>query len=172
MVTLRTERLTLRPARADDLDAIHALLSNPRAMAYWSTPPHTHRDQSREWLAGMIATAPDEGVDFVIAHHGRVIGKAGFYRFPEIGYILDPALWGQGLAGEALRAVLGHVFTAHGLERAVADVDPRNAASLRLLERLGFRETGRAAKTWLVGREWCDSVYLALDRKDWPQRTA
>mgnify|MGYP003347797219 CR=1 FL=1 len=52
------------------------------------------------------------------------------------------------------------------------DVDPRNKASIRLLERLGFAETHRAARTWLVGEEWCDSVYFALTREDWDQRTA
>ena len=43
-----------------------------------------------------------------------------------------------------------------------ADVDPRNVASLRLLERCGFEETHRASGTWQVGDELCDSVYLKL----------
>jgi RimJ/RimL family protein N-acetyltransferase len=46
----------------------------------------------------------------------------------------------------------------------LADVDPRNVASLRVLDRLGFKETGRAERTFLLGDEWCDSVYLALQR--------
>ena len=45
-----------------------------------------------------------------------------------------------------------------------ADVDPRNAASLRLMERLGFRETHRAQRTWHIGDEYCDSVYFRLER--------
>jgi RimJ/RimL family protein N-acetyltransferase len=49
----------------------------------------------------------------------------------------------------------------------VADVDPRNAASLRLLARLGFRQTGTREHSWLVGDEWCDSVDLALDAENW-----
>jgi RimJ/RimL family protein N-acetyltransferase len=50
-----------------------------------------------------------------------------------------------------------------GLPRLTADVDPRNQPSLRLLERFGFVVTGAASRTWLVGDEWCDSVYLELD---------
>ena len=50
------------------------------------------------------------------------------------------------------------------IEAIKADVDPRNQGSLRLLARLGFVETHRAGRTWLVGDEWCDSVYLALPR--------
>ena len=168
MASLLTERLSLRPARTADLEPMHAILSDPAAMTYWSTPPHTSLDETREWLQAMIDTAPAEGEDFIVEHEGRVIGKAGLWRFPEVGFILDPDTWGRGFASEALRAVLGHAFDTHGLDAVAADVDPRNERSLRLLGRLGFRETGRKARTWLVGDEWCDSVYLRLDRRKWP----
>jgi RimJ/RimL family protein N-acetyltransferase len=98
-----------------------------------------------------------------------LIGKAGLYRFPDIGYLLDPACQGRGLMREALTAVIARAFAVHALPRIQADVDPRNAASLRLLARLGFRETHRQARTWLVGEQWCDSVYLVLDAADRPQ---
>ena len=49
---------------------------------------------------------------------------------------------------------------ALGSTELTADVDPRNAASLALLRRHGFVETGRAAATWQIGDEWCDSIYL------------
>jgi RimJ/RimL family protein N-acetyltransferase len=50
-----------------------------------------------------------------------------------------------------------------GPSRLTADVDPRNLRSIKLLEKHGFVETGRANGTWQVGNELCDSVYLALD---------
>ena len=164
MVEIRTERLWLRPACAEDLGALHAILADARAMAYWSTPPHRDLEQTREWLQSMIDIPPGEGEDFILEHDGRVIGKAGLYRFPEIGFILDPGYWGRGFAGEALRAVIDRAFAVHGLDRIEADVDPRNLASLRLLERLGFVETSRKTRTWNVGGQWCDSVYLRLDQ--------
>jgi ribosomal-protein-alanine N-acetyltransferase len=167
MAELRTERLVLRPACSGDLDALHAIMRQPRAMAYWSTPPHDTLAQTADFLDGMMTIPPGEGEDFAIEHQGRMIGKAGLYRFPDIGYILDPHHWGRGLMREALRAVIARAFAVHGLPRIQADVDPRNAASLRLLARLGFRETDRQARTWLVGEEWCDSVYLVLDAADW-----
>jgi RimJ/RimL family protein N-acetyltransferase len=165
MTELRTERLLLRPARADDLDAMHAILNDPRAMAYWSSLPHATRDQTRDWLAGMIAIPSEEGEDFVIEHEGQAIGKAGLYRFPAIGYILHPAAWGRGFAREALTAVIDRAFAVHGLAAIEADVDPRNAASIGLLKRLGFTETHRAKSTWLIGDAWCDSVYLRLEHE-------
>ncbi len=164
---LRTDRLLLRRVRSGDLDDLHAVLSDVRAMRYWSTPPHAEMEQTAQWLADTMAIPPDEGEDFVIEREGRVIGKAGLYRFPEIGFILHPDHWRQGLAHEALMAVINRAFMVHRLLCIIADVDPDNAASLALLHRLGFRETGRAERTWLVGESWCDSVYLALDAGDW-----
>ena len=170
---IHTPRLVLR--RVDvpaDLAAMHAIMRQPRAMAYWSTPPHETEAVTREWLTGMASIAPALGEDFIVEHEGRVIGKAGFYRFPDVGYLFDPETWGQGFASEAVGAVVARAFTAHGLPRITADVDPRNTASMRLLKRLGFAETHRQVRTWLVGEEWCDSVYFALTREDWDQRTA
>lgn len=58
------------------------------------------------FLDAMIAAAPEESDDYVVEHQGRVIGKAGCWRLPEVGYILHPDYWGQGLAREALAAVI------------------------------------------------------------------
>lgn len=163
-VEIRTERLLLRRARIGDLADIHSVLGDPRATRYWSTPPHADLEESRAWLDSMIHAPADASDDFVIQLGDRVIGKAGCWRLPEIGYILHPDFWGRGYASEALRAVLDHIFRRPEVDRIIADVDPRNQASLRLLERLGFRETGRARGTWHVNGEICDSLYLALDR--------
>ena len=78
---------------------------------------------------------------------------------------------GRGYAGEALALVLDRAFDVHGLAKVEADVDPRNIASLRLLNRLGFRETGRKRRTWFVGGKWCDSVYLEADAANRASRT-
>ena len=164
MTEIVTPRLRLRRARIGDLDALHTVLSHAAATRYWSTPPHTDREQTREWLAGMIGAAPEVSDDFIVECDGRVIGKAGCWRLPEIGYILHPDYWGRGLATEALTAVIDHLFATREFDAIKADVDPRNEASLKLLARLGFVETHRAQRTWLVGDEWCDSIYLALPR--------
>jgi [ribosomal protein S5]-alanine N-acetyltransferase len=162
MVEIRTERLLLRQAREEDLAAFHSILSDARAMSYWSTPPHGDISQTRKWLDSMIEIEKGEGEDFVVELDGRVIGKAGLFRFPEIGFILHPDAWGRGFAREALEPVLGRAFAEHGLPAVEADVDPRNDRSLRLLGGLGFSEVRRAERTWLVGDQWCDSIYLRL----------
>jgi [ribosomal protein S5]-alanine N-acetyltransferase len=161
---LRTERLLLRRARPEDVDELHVIFSDRRAMRYWSTPPHATLEETREWVANMAAAPAAESDDYVIELDARVIGKAGCWRLPEIGYILHQDHWGKGYAREAMAAVIAHLFATRGLERIVADVDPRNTASIGLLLRLGFVETHRAKGTWQVGDELCDSVYFALKR--------
>ncbi|MCS6625265.1 GNAT family N-acetyltransferase [Roseibacterium beibuensis] len=164
-----TARLKLRSARADDLEAMHAVLSDPRATRWWSTPPHESLEQTRVWLDSMIANGPDQP-DFVIERNGVVIGKAGFWKLPEVGYILHPDHWGQGFAAEAVAAAISHVFAIRGIDDLIADVDPENAASIRLLERLGFVRTGFAERTWEIAGEWKDSLYYGLSRVDWSTR--
>ena len=164
---VRTERLLMRRAEVRDLGPMHTILSNAEAMRYWSTSPHGTLHQSREWLKEMMASPDAESDDFVVEFEGRVIGKAGFWRLPEIGYIFHPDSWGKGLAFECLSALIERAFGRSDVDTLLADVDPRNAGSLRLLAKLGFLETRRETATMLIGDIWCDSVYFELKRQAW-----
>jgi [ribosomal protein S5]-alanine N-acetyltransferase len=164
MTELRTERLVLRRARPEDVPAMHAVLSDARSMHYWSRGPHTTLDETRKWLTAMIEAPRAESDDFVITIEGELIGKLGAWRLPEVGFILRSDRWGSGIASEAMRAFLPHVFARPDVDHLTADVDPRNRASLALLHRFGFVETHRAAATWQTHIGVCDSVYLKLDR--------
>ncbi len=167
MTVIRTERLILRHARRDDVEAFHSILSNPVAMRWWSSLPHASVEETRTWVQGMMTGSVAGAPDFVIEWQGRVIGKAGFFKMPDLGYILHPDAWGQGLAREAVGAAIDHVFVEGLTDIATADVDPENPGSIRLLERLGFTRTGSAKRTWNIGGEWKDSLYFALTRADW-----
>ena len=163
MTTIKTTRLLLRKPIETDLDALHEIMADAQTMRFWSTLPHEDREVTRRFLASMIAEMPETSDDFIIEHKGRLIGKLGMWRLPEIGFILSRHCWGQGYATEALCAFIKYRF-AKGTDHLTAEADPRNAASLALLLQAGFKETGRAARTWLIGEEWSDSVYLRLDR--------
>ncbi len=166
MTILKTDRLVLRRARPDDAEQLHVIFADPQAMKYWSELPHPSLDRTQEWLGGMLAGGPDSD-DFIVEMDGRVIGKAGAWKLPEVGYILHPDVWGQGLAREAMTAVITHIFATHTLDALTADVDPGNEGSIVLLKKLGFLETHRAKDTFLIGGKWFDSVYFALQRDDW-----
>lgn len=162
---IRTARLLLRPAETGDLDDLHQVFSDPRAMRYWSHETHDSPDRTQRVLDGMIASQRETGCEFVLDLDGRVIGKAGMWRAGEIGYILHPDFWGRGLMREALEALLPFAFARHReLAAITAEIDPRNVASSRLLARLGFAETHRKARTLFLYDEWCDSVYWRLAR--------
>ena len=164
MIELLTPRLRMRRATRDDLADLHAILSNASAMRYWMTLPHTDLKQSELWLNDLIGANPETSDEFVLEYRNKVIGRAGIWRVPEIAFMLHPDYWGQGFAFEALSRIVPRVFASFPIPAIEADVDPRNSSSLALLGKLGFRETRRAFQNLKVGDEWCDSVYLALNR--------
>lgn len=160
-----TNRLRLRRVRGDDLNAMHAVLSDPLAMRFWSSPAHSTLAETKAWFASMLAAEKaQESDEFVVEHLGVVIGKMGVWRPPEIGFFLHRDCWGRGLATEALKR-----YICYARERAfkelTADVDPRNATCLGVLAKCGFVEIGRQAATYFVNGQPCDSVYLHLDLK-------
>jgi [ribosomal protein S5]-alanine N-acetyltransferase len=160
---LRTPRLVLRRPRSDDIAAMHAILRDPLAMRYWSTLPHATIAETETWVAKTIdAILAGDCDDFFVEHEGLLIGKAGLWHHNELGFLFSPANWGKGFAREALQAVIDRAFHQRGLAEIRAEADPRNERCLALLSRLGFRETRRAERTWHIGGEWSDSVYLSL----------
>jgi RimJ/RimL family protein N-acetyltransferase len=159
---LQTARLVLRRARMDDAVAMHSLMSDPATMAYWSTPLHETFADTEAWVRSMVDAPHDDSDDFIVTLGGAVIGKLGAWRLPEVGFLIDPRQWGHGYATEALNVFIDHRRT-RGSTELTADVDPRNTASLRLLRRCGFVETGRASRTYNVGGRWCDSIYLRIE---------
>ena len=168
---LETSRLRLRPYRADDDEAMFALYSDPRVMRYWSFPSWVEVAQARAYLekarAGM-----DSGEIFpwAIAESAsdRLIGALTLHSLhveqlrAEVGYSLSPDYQGRGMAAEALRCGLAHAFDVLGLVRVEADIDPRNTASWRLLEKIGFVREGLLRQRWRVNGEVCDSAFYGL----------
>lgn len=168
-------RVRVRGIVTDDFDAFYALHSDPCVMRYWSFPAWTAREQAREYFA-----AACNGRDAArmlcwgIAERetDRLIGAVTLYDIDRaqgraaVGYALAPAWWGRGLAREALACVLAHAFDDLALRRVEADIDPRNAASCRLVERLGFMREGLLRERWHVAGELCDTaLYGVLARE-------
>ncbi len=89
-------------------------------------------------------------------------------RRMELGYMLSPARWGKGLASDAVRTALRFAFSEMDLHRVEAELDPRKAASTRLLERLGSHREGLLRERWFVYDEWCDSALYGLLRAEAP----
>jgi RimJ/RimL family protein N-acetyltransferase len=166
--------VTLRRLTPGDLDDLHTIFSDPEVARFLAIPRHRDRVDTERFLASI-----DEGFrtgslyQWGIEHAGHLAGTCTLggidwgNRRAEIGFALGRARWGQGLMPDALRALLAHAFGPLNLHRIEADVDPRNEASLRLLERLGFRREGYLRERYFKDGEIQDSVLLGLLRADW-----
>ena len=101
-----------------------------------------------------------------------LFGFAPAHRRCEVGYALGRAHWGRGFVGEALEAAIRFAFETLDLHRLEADVDPRNPASMRALERAGFAREGFLRERYHVHGEIQDAVYFGLLRREWEARRA
>lgn len=161
---IRTARLTLRRIRDSDLDPLHAIYADPRVMRYIG-PPHPHRERTARMIESIRAADAETGLEFVVERAGQLIGRAGMWKFAEIGYAFHPDHWRRGFATEAVGAVVTAAFARHPRLSALnAEIDPRNRASAGLLARLGFREIDRVEKAVEIAGEWCDSSYWRRER--------
>jgi RimJ/RimL family protein N-acetyltransferase len=163
----------LRRLAPYDAPALHAMLSDPEVMRYWSSLPHAALAETETWITDSLAAmARGDAHDMAVLMDGHVVGRVAFWMGNEIGFLFDRSVWGQGVAREAACAMLRYGFETLGFATVRADVDPSNQPSLRLLERLGFRRTGFAARTFKIGDTWVDSVYLELARADLAELSA
>ena len=88
-------------------------------------------------------------------------------RRAELGFALGREHWGNGYMREALVALFDFAFGELKLHRLEADVDPRNAASIHLLERLGFKKEGYLRERWWVNGEIQDTLFYGLLQREW-----
>src|SRR6476659_9931035 len=176
--TLTGTRVQLRPLRASDADDLFAVHSDPRVMRYWSHAPWTDREQA---VARIAQLAHDRAnAEFYTWANtladDRLIGTVSLFavnrnqRRGEIGYALAASAWGHGYATEGLSLAIAHAFGTIGLERLEADIDPRNEASCKLVERVGFQREGLLRQRWRVADEVTDSAMYGLLRAEYVAR--
>lgn len=155
-IIVETERLILREFDEGDAESFYLMLSDPAVIRYTGDPGGglTSVEQALEVLRSRpIADYRSYGYGrwaCVFKASCEVIGFAGLKYLPDLhevdlGYRLLPAYWGQGLATEACRAVLDYGRTRLGIGRIMALVDPENVASVRILEKLGLKNSGPVA---------------------------
>ena len=181
--TLQTARLALKPLGLDDADLVVELFTDPIVKKYTGGPQSESsiRDEMRVstrrggngcigiWTIvrkddgeklGTVALLPMP-VDTQVTDYDSVIPGQYPDAEIEIGFFLKPTAWAQGYASEACRSVIRLVFDDSPLTEIVANFDPANEASRKLLTRLGFidRGTGRAYGV--------DAPRYTITRDDW-----
>jgi ribosomal-protein-alanine N-acetyltransferase len=144
---LRTERLVLRPATEHDLDLVLALRNDPRVIPSTATGEALPRERMQGQIERWVALWRDRDVGtWIVFRDGVPIGWVDMNLYGdsgeehgikpddiELGIVVHPDHWGQGIAGEAGLAVATDAFARAGLDRLYATADPGNAASLRAI---------------------------------------
>jgi [ribosomal protein S5]-alanine N-acetyltransferase len=174
--TLHTARLRLRPFNDADADTLFALHSSAYVLRYWDAPPWSERVRAERFITAcrqMAAEGTGTRLAIERVSDGAFIGWCGLarwnpdYRSASLGYCFDDAAWGRGYATEAARALLQWAFDTLDLNRVQAETDTRNAASARVLEKLGFVREGTLREDCVVNGEVSDSWVYGLIRREW-----
>ncbi len=179
---IATDRLVLRLMTAADVQDVHAYQSREDVCRYLLFEPRTLEQVSAKVDEFSTSTTLAGDGDFLQLalelpatgdEPARVIGDSYFTianaenSRGEIGWTMHPDFTGKGYAAEAARAMLGIAFRELGLHRVIAELDPRNDASIALCKRLGMREEAYLVKDlWFKG-EWGDTGTYAILREEW-----
>lgn len=175
---IRTERLLLRPFEPGDLTALHAIYSDEQVVR-WLYNDARSLEETREALAHKVAgsalRAEGEWLSaaVVLGYTGELVGDVSLlwaseaHRQGELGFAFATGHHGRGYATEAARPLLAFAFAELGLHRVVGRLEPRNAASARVLEKLGMRREAHLVENEWVKGEWQSELVYAILAREW-----
>ena len=147
MVQLQTERILLRPLRADDLDDYARIIADPEVVRFIGNGQPLTREDAWRSMAMHLGHWQLRGFGMwavELKETGRFIGRIGLY-FPEgwpgleVGWLLDRTYWGQGLAVEGGRAALDFAFRELRADHVISIIHADNQNSIRVAEKIGER---------------------------------
>src|SRR6266702_7379647 len=175
---IETERLALRPYAPGDFDALLAIESRPDVNRYLYSEPRSGAEVRGVLERKLAETSlADEGdtlaVAVVLRATGAMIGgcilhwTSREHGLGEIGFVLHPDHHGHGYATEAARPLLEFGFAAVGLHRIIGRLEARNAASARVLEKLGMRREALLIENEFVKGEWQSELDYAILDREW-----
>lgn len=167
--TLMSPRLALRPVDGSDVAALHQHWTDPGVRRYLWDDEVISREQVEDLVAQSARLFAKQGYGLWTIRDrdsDGPLGCGGYWEFhepPQLELLLSlsPAHWGQGFAVEVCDLLLRYAFDELGFSEVKASTDAPNGASLRLIERLGFRDSHRAEVGGL------DTLFFTLSRSDY-----
>lgn len=170
---LFSERLVVRDLVPGDVQMMHAYASNLDVVRYLFWGPNSF-EETQGSLSSFIAAQSDEPrliyeLGIVLAASDELIGALCLYlgndemrNDAEVGFVLHPDHWGQGIVAEAAAVLVRASLAELGLHRIWATCDARNAASVRVLEKLGLRREATFKESRLADGKWIDEHCYAV----------
>ncbi len=157
--TLETPRLILKKITMDNLYDMNRYSSLEETSKYLAWTPHLNLLETRGTIEFhkehyRLGLSPDWGVN--LKANNMFIGTCGFTSVDEynnsaeIGYVLSPEYWGQGLMKEAVKAVMHVAFMDIGIHRLTARIMDGNERSVRLATSLGFVHEGTGRECQII----------------------
>ena len=170
--TLTTDRLVLRPFAPADVDDVLKYASDEEFGRYVPSVPNPYeRPHAEAFVAAAVASDWARNPQFAIVLDGRVIGGTEFAvdeaQTASLGYGIGRAWWGCGLATETARAVMTCAFATYDVAVMCATADARNAASRRVLEKVGMRLDGTLRQRRIHRGERLDECHYSILRAEW-----
>lgn len=157
-------RLILRPLTLDDTAAVHDWARLPESCRYQAWGPNSY-EETEAYVREAVA-APADRLVLAVSVDDEVVGSAELRLHgpttAEIGYLVHPRRWGQGIGTAAARELLRVGFGEHGRHRIFGTCDPRNHASAAVLRKVGMRYEGRMRGTAYIRDGWRDSDLYAI----------
>lgn len=115
----------------------------------------------------LLEQSADHAFHYLIWEQGALVGRINLtqvrrahFQSASLGYRIAPSHSGQGLASDAVAAVMHQAFHHHGLQRLEATARPENPASIRVLLKNGFRQFGHSQSSIQLHRQWFDLLYF------------
>lgn len=176
-----TPRLVLRPFAHADAPDLFAFYSDPQVYRYVPVGGWQNIDEAHQRIArsiNMLAAGEEVRLGVERREDARVIGELLLFgiekdsRRAQIGYALAHSAWGCGYVREGMAPLIDFAFSALEMRRLEAQIDPRNTASAKVLERLGFRQEGLLRERYLLRGEVSDSGIYGLLASEWQARKA
>ena len=177
---VRTARLNLREFVATDFAAVHAYSSDPRVTRYLFFGPRDE-DSTAEYLEELLASQrerPRTRFELAVEEiaSGKLIGACDLSviesNVVDLGYMLGVEQWGKGYATEIALALVDAAFFDLRAQRVISTVDVNNAASIRVLEKIGMRWEAVYRKHRRAKNRWWDCHLFTLPREVWEASTA
>jgi RimJ/RimL family protein N-acetyltransferase len=174
-----TNRLYLRSISLEDAEAIFRYRSDAEANKYQGWIPGTF-ENVHDFIRNKVEPTiniPNTWHQLVLVRIGdqALIGDIGIHFLEddmevEIGFTLDKKQQGKGYATEAVQGVIDYLFKKLNKKTIFASIDPKNSASIKLVERLGFKLNTELKNSIHPNGEWVDDLIYTLSAKKWTHR--